>query len=810
MMCLNLISSTLSFVKTIKALQTNIALVLILSCLMQVSQPQVKNVCKLSGYATRSSFVWQNSLGDISNQLNCFSDCLDQSSTGGKVKRDFSKLQFLFERVYSSRRIFINCDLNLRYFTPYCRLLLKQSAIPQMGTRRYFHSATLEMNYFEAQKFCRTRNLFLVVTDIKSKELEILSLLASAGTLDTTGKIRFWGDSRAVNGTYFLTGKTSIAMCSAFSVSKTGDLFKYDEPCKTKQKFICDVPAQCYAEFCAIGTGGIGKPGEAVPIADLYCTAPTCPKCTATIESSPPVDGKIKTYCGKNFFVSASKATFDEAASICCLMKMDLLSIESESEENCVTDLLSDKEIKSTSTPEFWTSASSSGCPSRFSWCSSRVSPVPKWLWADGEPSKKECVVTFLTQPSDGATYSEAALKTRDCTQATRFICSEQAPYIYDTVNSSCAQECFSGKCTSKAIAASFNFRVATPIATGTIKSVCGSNYYIGKSTRNWFESESACCEDRMELAAITDENEIDCVRELIISLNENWRSGPFWVGGTDVKCPLNFAWCGAYLGRQPLSLRFNRTLKHNNRRGNSCIAVDMNPAKTGLVAMKCDSMLRYLCKDVRTCLPECPNQCPIIKSAAMKKKIQKSRVKRNVAADDEEEDDEEEKPGHSSDNISPKATVKDTSNSQPTTTSAAKTFSFTSISACGRSYLLSNAASSFTDAYAHCCSKNMRLLSLDTRNEGDCLYEPIRTQAPANALSVAYWTSGTDNNCKGYFVWCGTGEYFSALELRRANPSAMDGKDCLVYEVDVKKKAYVIRDDPCNMEYKFVCEPAN
>ncbi|XP_059471906.1 uncharacterized protein LOC132194571 [Neocloeon triangulifer] len=755
---------------------------LVFLCLIKFSKPQVRSSCQLSGYAQRSSFLWQSSIFGSSRQIKCFSECASDAKSGSKIKRDFSSMQFYFERVYNPRRISVNCDLTPRFLVTYCNLMLKRLAVPQIGTRRYFFVPTFEMSYFEALKFCRSRNLLLGVTDIKSKEQEIIALLATTGNLDPTGKAKFWGDSRAQNGTYLIDGN---AQCSAFSVEKSGAFVKTDETCKTKLKFFCDVPSQCYAEICNAATGLISRPETATTFIAKSCSDPTCPKCGS---NNPPTsaDGISKTYCGKNYFISTTTASFEEAMGVCCSKKMNLLTIESEADINCVSDLFRDREVKRMDKPEFWTSATSNGCPGRFSWCTAPFAAVPKWLWAEAEPLQKNCVVASLTPIPEGQTYSEVALNTRDCAQQSKFICMEPGASVYENAiigNKSCNQECFSGKCQSKAIAGSFNFRASSPGVAGPIKTACGFNYYIGKSTRSWQESENACCEDRMELVSVSDETEIECIRELLGILNDNWRSGPFWVGGTDVNCALNFTWCSAYNPRLPFSTRQQRIVRLNNRKGSSCIALDLNPAKTGLVAYKCDQMYRYICRDPRNCLPQCPTACPLNagKSAAMEA-ARSLRIKRQAATADDEDEDSDKKGTEQHTGI------------------------FNSINACGRNYLISEDMRTYSDAYSQCCTKNMRLLSLDNKNEGDCLMDLLKSPGK----DTTFWTSATDYGCKGYFVWCGTGEYFNAVDHGKARITAGDNKDCILLEYDYKKKFFSLKDEVCSLKQKFICEPAN
>jgi len=130
---------------------------------------------------------------------------------------------------------------------------------------------------------------------------------------------------------------------------------------------------------------------------------------------------------------------------------------------------------------------------------------------------------------------------------------------------------------------------------------------------RTWQSSEDSCCEDKMELVPASNNEEIECIREMLAickictvcledhiqvfySASETWKSGPFWVAGTDQACPLDFTWCSAS-NKQPFTTRNQKTIRTNNRKNNSCVALDLNTQKTGLVAYKCDQTYKYICK---------------------------------------------------------------------------------------------------------------------------------------------------------------------------------------------------------------------
>jgi hypothetical protein len=65
------------------------------------------------------------------------------------------------------------------------------------------------------------------------------------------------------------------------------------------------------------------------------------------------------------------------------------------------------------------------------------------------------------------------------------------------------------------------------------------------------------------------------------------------------------------------------------------------------------------------------------------------------------------------------------------------------------------------------------------------------------------------DNACKGHYVWCSTGELFNALEVKNCRLTAGPKKDCLAFEVDTKRKRFNVKDEVCNLNQKFVCEPS-
>ena len=70
-----------------------------------------------------------------------------------------------------------------------------------------------------------------------------------------------------------------------------------------------------------------------------------------------------------------------------------------------------------------------------------------------------------------------------------------------------------------------------------------------------------------------------------------------------------------------------------------------------------------------------------------------------------------------------------------------------------------------------------------------------------------SYWTSGSDDNCKGRFVWCSTGELFNIMDINVIRLTLDPGKNCLALDMDLKKKQYFLRDELCNFKQRFICD---
>jgi hypothetical protein len=114
-------------------------------------------------------------------------------------------------------------------------------------------------------------------------------------------------------------------------------------------------------------------------------------------------------------------------------------------------------------------------------------------------------------------------------------------------------------------------------------------------------------------------------------------------------------------------------------------------------------------------------------------------------------------------------------------------------------------------EAMAHCCKLGMSLLSMETASELECIGRWLKDSLP-NFFPA--WTSGSDQNCKGRYAWCSTGEMFAREGFHQffVPTSGDDDSDFdhhCVAAVYFKEpmKDYPLRHYKCDNKFNFICE---
>ncbi|XP_065332819.1 uncharacterized protein LOC135934774 [Cloeon dipterum] len=182
-------------------------------------------------------------------------------------------------------------------------------------------------------------------------------------------------------------------------------------------------------------------PSTPLPTTTSSCACPTAACAVAALKetekqkwSSP--DGVFKPACGKQYFISTTLKTRNDAATECCKFDMKLLTVDDGLELSCLASMNDSKfslirvckckgqrkhsfAVFLKKTSSFWTYGSNEGCESTHFWCPART-PLDSVLWAAAQPSApatNRCVSINLK------TNANASLIDQSCSTTLPFIC---------------------------------------------------------------------------------------------------------------------------------------------------------------------------------------------------------------------------------------------------------------------------------------------------------------------------------------------------------------------------------------------------
>lgn len=143
---------------------------------------------------------------------------------------------------------------------------------------------------------------------------------------------------------------------------------------------------------------------------------------------------------------------------------------------------------------------------------------------------------------------------------------------------------------------------------------------------------------------------------------------------------------------------------------------------------------------------------------------------------------------------------------------------------ACGRQYFISNASVPLLTAYEECCKYGLKLLSVESAEEVNCIAEMnagSRAQNPSKFLlhvrlnftaevkvTNKYWTSGTNvgYGCDFKHGWCTSRKFFASNNLTWT-PSNHLTERCMELNLNGVLTRYNFNDLPCTFQRHFICE---
>ncbi|XP_059484432.1 uncharacterized protein LOC132201901 [Neocloeon triangulifer] len=314
--------------------------------------------------------------------------------------------------------------------------------------------------------------------------------------------------------------------------------------------------------------------------------------------------------CDRLYVFGRNLLSWTEAASYCCSLGMQMLSIETKEELNCISDLMNSPD--GTDLPgEYFTSGSDYQNQSSFVWCSANYTPFNSSVvfWSPGEPSttnlqgtQEDCVSVQLS----AGMVNENVLRDVECSAEMKFICEVPAP---TTTRPPCLE--FSCQKNIELLDQN-NFILPNASINGTLRIGCGRMYLFSKYLVNWTDAASKCCLLNMHLAALETPSEVQCFNNIFKMPNygENL-ANTYWIGASEGL----FTWCTP---RRSANIANNRDFfganepKTNSTTENcvnSLISSTAGAASIAFKTGKCGDSLRYVCETEACSFPECPNK---------------------------------------------------------------------------------------------------------------------------------------------------------------------------------------------------------
>ncbi|XP_059472042.1 uncharacterized protein LOC132194636 isoform X2 [Neocloeon triangulifer] len=750
-------------------------------------------------FFTNSVDAWSSQINS-SRESTCLQMCGNLAS---KFKINPPTLPPFFFNVHWQHKNSVNCSSEVRRLKPLCHGWYNLLDIVQIGGFQYLFPLDKQLKYHDAQKYCRSRGLDLVTLKNQTHEgfvfSSYLKYYANISGVNLTAQSRlvFW-EGRAEK----ISDRVASMTCPSFSIaSNQSDLrgliaSRSSDNCGSLNRFFCEVPTVCYRDICRANFISRFKVTPA-PAPNPMATTPKvaianqpqfvceqchlnhsimftsacpdleCPACP----SNTIFDGKRGRLCNrKYFFFLDTKVNFYDAATACCNIGMQVASIMTDDDVECVKEYLSDGILRFTGDPSdtgkwMWTSGTDQGktCQGRFSWCGNNraVNSLPRMPFDPAAQTDSDCLaLNSKIIASNEITFS---LTGKGCINNMAVLCeSRAAPDAPRTTSLSRTSTCknYTNSCPSKV---DISERVANQNEvnrrSGGFKSyfMCDAYYEVIIGTATFDNAEKSCEERRLELASIESYEELNCVRDLFQYVHFGGQlvqtdgikemeasSDRAWIKASDKACEgREISWCNS---RNSISTHLLKTSSGINR----CVAIDLKLSRFGLTTLPCEQQSMYLCKENTSCkYPKCPEL-----------------------------------------NCSALVQVEKSSK------------------ACGSTYVVFDQPKSMKEAMETCCKMGMGLLAINSAEESVCLNKFMRASFP-NLPKV--WTSATDLDCRGKYAWCSTGEMlayegFNAFFNPPNSVSFLEVENCVSANFDTSQSTQLVREF-CVAKLGFVCE---
>ncbi|CAB3387042.1 Hypothetical predicted protein [Cloeon dipterum] len=465
-------------------------------------------------------------------------------------------------------------------------------------------------------------------------------------------------------------------------------------------------------------------------------------------------DGSIQysTSCKRQYYVSKTAVSRNEAALRCKALDMNLLTVTSLEELNCLSSF-----------PDtFWTSGSmegkNCGLEKRFSWCSTGYDISPTlismekfWLRTDATPSTLErclAVVTSINPLNQGMIY-------RNCDDALPYICQfnvdcpkqcQKNPSLFDPAGNLIDQSSY-----------------------GVWIDIESYTYLLGNKPMSWLSSWQQCCALGMETLNIDNAAEQLGLTNLTFGATLNtWKMNfNYWTSATRKGSPVGqWSWCEPYGPTIfPPNLTWQGGQPDNNGGNESCVHYRfvLNSTGTILTDRNCANKLIFACKTRRVEIPKpCIASCP----------------GKSCRRD---------------------ATIFDVDNKLIDYTTYGEWFD-----GCGRTNLFyTKNKLNWTSGREQCCALGLTMTSMESAGKLSCLSKTVIKFAPLTYGD--FWLSGTNLGCPSGFRWCSLDRDFINPELRWKTGHPVEGLNCVYLES--RNGSVLLATADCAEEKNLLCD---
>ncbi|XP_059482049.1 macrophage mannose receptor 1-like [Neocloeon triangulifer] len=481
---------------------------------------------------------------------------------------------------------------------------------------------------------------------------------------------------------------------------------------------------------------------------------------TGKVDPKAVTSGVLRSACDRLYLFSSDLKKWTDAASFCCSLGMQLITIESWQRITCISDLMNSPEGSGIS-GEYLTSLSDYQKESEFLWCTGNLTQLGNLTWKSGEPSDKglageeeDCT---SIQVSAGS-INNNVLHDVSCDSSLKYIC--ETPYTTTTKPPCLPYTCEKN---SSLLDKEEYINPNAPI-NGELRLACGRMYFFSNTEQTWPDAAAECCKRNMQLLSIENAQETLCLSSMIARPNYGGFASRWWTAGSDEYHEKYFVWCTASSTKNITSeFKFGEGQPDNAGGNENCIEWVVEPNNVYFNDRAClDVKNRYICETYERSMPKCPNG--ICQTEAAKVEL-----------------------------------------STKWKTSDDGTFR----RACGKQYFLSKIVKSKAEAETECCKYGLKLLSIDSYKEIECIAD--MNKAEFGDYKNSYWTSASNDGfgCEFTYGFCGSNKllYQNFSNFWPNEPSHPLFERCLEMKLDGNPESIRFGDLSCTEGRYFICE---